>query len=111
MDRTVVEGFEKSHDISRRLGRIKSICNSDPVTIWEEDGERIKMLTEIAASMKARGEPGAERMSALLEVLKWKRCDLGRWLLQNTPSDDGQSIWSELIELNRRKAGMQSAVD
>jgi hypothetical protein len=104
MDRTICEGFETLRDIPGQLRTVESICNGDPVTIWEEDGAKIRMLERTIESMKRCNQPGAERLEAIRDVLKWKRCDIGRWLLQSTPAGGGQSIWSEMIEVSKHKA-------
>ncbi len=111
MDGTIEKRHGEIQAVPTRLGPIKSIGRSNPLTIWEEDGKKIKLLTETLESMRRNGQPGSERISGLLEVLKWKRCDLGRRLLQSTPAGDGQSVWSELIEANKQRSRAQAVAD
>jgi hypothetical protein len=104
MDEKKCEGFETLRDIPGRLGAMKSVCDSDPVAVWEEDGARIRTLERTIESMKHSGLPGVERLEWMRDMLKWKRSDLGRRLLQNAPSGDGLPIWSERAEAVRCKA-------
>ncbi len=88
----------------RLLQPIQSISDNDPWAVWEEDGKRIRLLTEALQSMEKNGQPGAERIAELLAVLRLKRCDLGRRLLQSIPASDGRSVWAEQIELKIHRA-------
>jgi len=98
------------HDINRQLGLTKSISDSDPLAIWEEDGDKIRLLADTVRSMKLKGQPRTEHAERALEALKWKRCDLGRQLLRSVPTGDGQTIWSEKIETSKQKAKVKTGV-
>jgi len=104
MDEVKEVGYIALHGINRQLGLTRSICDSDPLAIWAEDGEKIRLLTDTVRSMKLKCQPGIEHAERALEVLRWKRCDLGRRLLRSVPAGDGQTIWSEMIETSKHKA-------
>ncbi|MFB3763610.1 MAG: hypothetical protein ACE14P_00010 [Methanotrichaceae archaeon] len=104
MERMVGADYISLNDLNRRLNLTKSICDSDPLAIWEEDGEKIKLLADTIRSMKLNSQPGVEDAERALEVMRWKRCDLGRRLLKSVPAGDGQTIWSEMIETSKHKA-------
>jgi hypothetical protein len=59
--------------------------SNDPITKWAEDGAKIELLTNVLDSLRQNPQPQSdaiERITVFLEALRWKRCDLGRLLLQ-----------------------------
>ncbi len=110
VDKIVGADYISLNDINRQLNLTKSISDSDPLAIWEEDGEKIRLLTDTVRSMKLNGHPGVEHAERELEVLRWKRCDLGRRLLRSVPTGDGHTIWSEKIEASKHKAKAQAGI-
>ncbi len=110
MDKIVGADYISLNDINRQLCLTKSICDGDPLAIWEEDGEKIRILANTVRSMKLNGQPDVENAERALEVLRWKRCDLGRRLLRSVPIGDGQTIWSEKIETSKHRAKVQSGI-
>ncbi len=108
MDKMVEADYDPMDDAIRQLCLTKSICDSDPLAIWEEDGEKIRLLADAVRSMKLKGHPDADNAERVLQVLRWKRCDLGRRLLRSVPAGDGQTIWSEMIEQSKHKAKAQA---
>ncbi len=110
MDKIVGADYISLNDINRQLCLTKSICDGDPLAIWEEDGEKIRILANTVRSMKLNGQPDVENAERALEVLRWKRADLGRRLLRSVQVGDGQTIWSEKIETSKHKAKAKAGI-
>lgn len=110
MDKVVEADYIPMDDVFRQMCLTKSICDSDPLAIWEEDGEKIRLLADAVRSMKLKGQPGTDNAERALQLLRWKRCDLGRRLLKGVPAGDGQTIWSEMIEQSKHKAKAQAGI-
>lgn len=90
MDRTLENrAYEEVSliDIVKRLKQINGIRGTDPITKWEEDSAKIELLTEALDALNwnhSLEDKAIERIRELREVLLWKRCDLGKLLLEGS---------------------------
>lgn len=110
MDKALEADYASTDGIFRLLCPAKSICDSDPLAIWEKDGEKVRLLADAVRSMRIKGQPGVDNAERALQALRWKRCDLGRRLLRSVPAGDGQTVWSEMIELSKHKAKAKAEI-
>lgn len=79
---TNLENYMPLSEISKFLVS----TSNDPVTKWADDTAKIEFLIRILDSLRRDTKQQSyaiERITELLEVLQWKRCDLGRLLLHS----------------------------
>ncbi|NPV62993.1 MAG: hypothetical protein HPY61_10280 [Methanotrichaceae archaeon] len=85
---TNLENYMPLSEISKFLVS----TSNDPVTKWADDTAKIEFLTRILDSLRRDTKQQSyaiERITELLEVLQWKRCDLGRLLLHSGMVEGG----------------------